>query len=246
MISRNSIISITCILLSLTFAAVADEQKDMERQYLESLGKCCTPEQRAWYEQQYELYIKSHPATPLKRYKQFTFSEGTQKAVQNRSAVQSILVLINETLYSDQRAKEKIDRYLNDIDQAHGCKIIVEVLEGGTEVELKNIIKQYYTSDGIDGVVQIGSLPAAWFYDADPQYGGNFTCDLFYEDLDGTWLDNNNNGKYDEHQKGSGDKCPEVSTGESIPEPWVTTAQKSNCYVTIWIRTTRTGWVAFH
>lgn len=217
MLSRNNVIIITCLLLSLKFVAVADEQKDMERQFMENLGKCCTQEERAWYEQQYELYIKSHPATPLKRYDHYTFNEGSPITLYDRFAVKSILVLINQTLYSDQRAKEKIDRYLDDIDQAHGCKIIVEILEGGTAVEIKNLIKQYYTSDGLDGVIQIGSLPVAWFYDADPQYGGNFTCDLFYEDLDGNWLDKDGNGKYDAHEKGSGDKCPEVFYGRIDP-----------------------------
>ena len=210
MILWNKPIIISWLLLSLFYLVFADTPAEMEQQCMESLGRCCSPEQRAWYEQQYELYIKNHPATPLKQYAQFTVNKSTSKTIYGENAVKSVLVLINKTLYSDHRAREKIDRYLDDINRGHGCKVNVEVLEGGTEVGLKNIIKQYYTSDEIDGVIQIGSLPAAWFFDADSQYGGNFTCDLFYEDLDGTWLDNNTNGKYDEHLKGSGNKCPEV------------------------------------
>lgn len=211
-------ITIAMLLLgSFTFSVLADDTKELERQWTESLGKSCTQEQRAWYEAQYEQYIKCHPATPLKRYRHYTFCERRQIAGHDSRAVTHALVLINKTLYADQRAKEKIDRYLADIGQAHGCKVSVEVLEGGTAESIKNLIKQYYTAGGLDGVIQIGSLPAAWFYDADPQYGGNFTCDLFYMDLNGNWIDKDNNGKYDAHEKGSGDKCPEIFYGRIDP-----------------------------
>jgi hypothetical protein len=68
--------------------------------------------------------------------------------------------------------KEKVDRYMQDIGARRGCTVEVEVLEGGTAVEIKDILKSYYSDGGPDGAVQIGSLPVGWmeFYH-DPFFG---------------------------------------------------------------------------
>ena len=201
---------IFCLVFLTQLVLSANEPTEIEKLYLEKLNNCCTDEERAWYKQQHELYMKSHPPTVLKRLEPYTAYEGSAITRSNSPAIKNLLILINKSLYSNQRAKEKIDRYLNDIFRAYGCQINVEIMEGGTAVGIKKIIKQYYTGSGLDGVIQIGSFPAAWFFDADKKYGGNFTCDLFYEDLDGEWIDNNNNGVYDVHKHGNGDKGPEV------------------------------------
>lgn len=204
------------ILLSANPAITAQELTSVEQELLESLGKCCSPEKQAWYEQQYETYIKEHPVTPLIRHEHFTAFKGLP-ARRNSSSVDRILLLINEDLYSNQTAKEKIDRYIQDVGNGHGCIIEVEVLEGGSAEQIKELIKSYYTDGGLDGVVQFGGLQPAWFFDADPRYGGNFTCDLFFQDMDGTWRDKDSNGKYDAHDHGSGDRAPEIFYGRIDP-----------------------------
>ncbi|MBN2037682.1 MAG: hypothetical protein JW768_13155 [Chitinispirillaceae bacterium] len=220
MVQKMFFLCVIGILVSFNPAVMAQEQTMSEQEYqamLETLDNCCSPEQQAWYEQQHELYVKEHPVTPLKRYAQFTAYEGSPVYRLN-SGVDRILMIINQNLYSNQTAKQKIDRYIQDVGNGHGCEIEVEILEGGSAEELKALFKSYYTDGGLNGVVQIGSFTPAWFFDADTRYGGNFTCDLFFEDLDGTWQDRDGNGRYDVHDPGSGDRAPEIFYGRIDPK----------------------------
>ncbi|GAJ14925.1 unnamed protein product, partial [marine sediment metagenome] len=63
----------------------------------------------------------------------------------------------------------------------------------------------------------IGDFPAAWFeiYPYTMEINGTYECpsynifptDLYYMDLNGSWIDNDGNGYFDEH---TGDRGPEV------------------------------------
>lgn len=207
------------ILLLVTPSIMAQDQpaNELDEQALiESLRDSCSPEQQSWYKQQHDLYINEHQVKPLERYEKFTVNYiPTTRAI--TKSVSRILVLINQSLYSNQSAKDRIDRYIKDVSNGHGCNVLVEILSGGSAEQIKDIIKQYYNNGGLDGVVQIGSLQPAWFFDPNPQYGGNFTCDLFFMDLDGTWQDTNGNGIYDRHDHGSGDRAPEIFYGRIDP-----------------------------
>jgi len=75
-----------------------------------------------------------------------------------------------------------------------------------------------YATDSIEGALLVGDLPVAWFEAL--EFGGEYTefpIDLFYMDLDGTWLDtmNTGNGRYDGHV---GDSVkPEIYVGRLTP-----------------------------
>ncbi|MBN1127684.1 MAG: T9SS type A sorting domain-containing protein [Chitinispirillaceae bacterium] len=121
--------------------------------------------------------------------------------------------MVLDSLYSNTTLKPKIDRYIQDIGGAYGCKVEVEAIRGGTPVQLKDLIKGYYTNGGLNGVIMIGQFAPAMFFDPDTRYGGYFACDLFYSDLDGTWGDDGGDGRYETHVAGSGDRAPEVFLG---------------------------------
>jgi hypothetical protein len=95
----------------------------------------------------------------------------------------------------------------------------LETIEGGSPESLKALIQEYYNT-GLSGVVLVGRLPAAWFEVPNDHYwweGGygyaNWTCDLFFMDLDGKWEDRDENGIYDIHTDGPGDLGPEIFIG---------------------------------
>ncbi|MGB7532019.1 MAG: NosD domain-containing protein [Halobacteriota archaeon] len=54
----------------------------------------------------------------------------------------------------------------------------------------------------------MGNIPAAW-YEGNIHWYEKFPIDLFYMDIDGNWIDEDNNGTYDDH------------TGNVTPEIWV-------------------------
>jgi hypothetical protein len=130
-----------------------------------------------------------------------------------------ILVVANQDLYNNATAREKIDRYIGDIQNAFHCTMTLETVSGGSCIDIKNLIKNYYNS-GLAGVVCIGRIPPAMYEVPNDHYwweGGygyaKWPCDLYYADMDGTWSDNDNNGIFDDHTDGSGDKAPEIFIG---------------------------------
>ncbi len=174
--------------------------------------------------EQHRLYQLENPPTPFERGRQFKVFEGDflRPSPPNSSSsnsavpVKRLLVLVNKTLYADSTAKEKIDRYIEDVGSAYGCTVILETLEGGKPSDVKAVIKEHYYNGGLDGAVQIGKLPEPWYEsNNDPTTGryDNFTCDLYYMDLDGDWGDADNNGKFDSHTAGTGTLGIEIFYG---------------------------------
>jgi hypothetical protein len=189
----------------------------LQKQLTEALKKSITKEQAQERLRQLDLYQKENPVRPFKR--------GIQNRVPrlpmalsktSASAIERVLIIANKTLYENSTAREKIDRYIQDIRAAHNCEVILETMEGGTPPQVKGVIKGYYNDGGLDGVIQIGKIPEAWYEsDNDPTTGryDKFTCDLYYMDLDGEWTDIDNNGLFDGHTRGSGTLGIEIFYG---------------------------------
>jgi hypothetical protein len=116
----------------------------------------------------------------------------------------SCSLLIDNRLYTTEMA-EKINQYIKDIESNGYVILSVDTLMGGNPQEVKAWVKSQY-HQGVIGVIFIGDIPAAWMEVS----GETFPCDLFYMDIDGLWIDNNNDGIYNSHTAGSGDMGPEL------------------------------------
>ncbi len=214
-----TIVILPCIGASLK----ADELTDQGRINMQILRENINPLEEAQRLRQYELFQKENPYTPLLQGEHRTAFRGGHGLHKRSSShypdaapVERVLLLVNKSLYADRSAKEKIDRYISDIGNAHSCTVEFETLEGGSPPDIKKIIKQYHDDGGLDGVVQIGKLPPAWYEsDNDPTTGmyDHFTCDLYYMDLDGSWTDSDGNGEFDGHSEGAGDLGIEIFYG---------------------------------
>lgn len=118
-----------------------------------------------------------------------------------------IIIFVDSDLMPD--IEEDIDVYSLTLTNI-GYNVVVSEASGGTVEDLKNQIINYWnTAYNVTGVVLIGDFPVAWFYYDDEE----FPCDLFLMDLDGNWVDGNNDGLYDSHTDGSGDTAPEIYLG---------------------------------
>ena len=209
---HNCITFIIGVVLCLPYVIQAQAYKEAElrEQLAQAIIDNLTPEMQAYYEKQKELYKKNHPATPFIRHKNYTAFKGSSASASS-SVITRVLILVNETLYANQDAKGKIDRYCTDIGNAFNCTVEVEVTEGGEPSDIRGLIKGYYESGGLDGVTIIGDQPVQWYDIKNPRFDpGSFACDLYYMDLDGSWEDINSQDEYTWHVDGNGDIEPEV------------------------------------
>ena len=117
------------------------------------------------------------------------------------------LVLVHTGLYGSIQAT--LDRYADDLAD-EGYTVEVHQASGGNHESLKSFILGHATD--LVGCVLVGDQAAAWF-EHDHWGYEEFPCDLYLMDLDGDWLDNDQDGRYDLHQAGSGDEGPEIFIG---------------------------------
>ena len=144
----------------------------------------------------YKGYLAAHPLQPA----QFTLLPTSSAVVDNSK---SIALLVESQIYPT--IQTYLQTYINDLEE-EGYTVKLSKVSQGIPLEIKEWIKQQYTSDGISGVLFIGDIPAAWAEVS----GSVFPCDLFYMDLDGLWKDDNGDSIYESHTSGSGDMGPEI------------------------------------
>jgi len=120
-----------------------------------------------------------------------------------------ILIFININLLPDINSEIMI--YNQTINSLGYNTVIIET-SGGTEEDLKSEILTYWNNDyEIKGIVLVGDHPAPW-YNIESE-DSEFPCDLYLMDLDGEWMDTDDDGMYESHTDGSGDAAPEIYLG---------------------------------
>lgn len=154
----------------------------------------------------YEQWIAGHPYTA------FSYTLDRVICGDGRSGNVAILTEQNLAPY----LVNEISELSNDL-QSEGYTVYSYEITGGTPETLRTFLAQLHSSDSIEGALFIGNLPVAWFEVYD--FGGaleDFPMDLFYMDLDGTWLDtiSTGNGKYDGHIDST---KPEIYIGRLMP-----------------------------
>lgn len=143
-----------------------------------------------------------------------------------------ILLVVNSGIYSS--ITTGLNQYWNDL-LAAGYTVELYTASGGTPANLRSYLQtKFNDGTGLEGVMLIGDLPIPWFeinYDFDGPDGDtldneyvDFPCDLFYMDMDGTWLDSQStypfqSGVYDSHTDGAGDCAPDIWVGRLTASP---------------------------
>jgi hypothetical protein len=154
----------------------------------------------------YEEWITAHPPTP------FYYTLDRIFLGDGRNGRVAIL--------TEQDLAQHLSTEINQISsylQNEGYTVFSYEITGGTPETLRTFLNGIYTADSIEGALMIGDLPIAWFEVYDFGAGlAHFPIDLFYMDLDGTWLDtiSPGNGRYDGHQ---GTTKPEIYIGRLMP-----------------------------
>ncbi len=115
-----------------------------------------------------------------------------------------VAVIVAAGIYPD--IAPEIAQFCSDLVAA-GYSPRVDTMRGSSAAALRTLLSSIAS---IRGAVLVGDLPVAWF---EADWGGShpeeFPCDIYYMDLDGTWLDSDADGLFDRH------------TGSIAPEIWV-------------------------
>jgi hypothetical protein len=162
-------------------------------------------------------------------------------------------IIVQNTIYPSITAA--VTQYRQDLnDSGYNTILYTQPLTNAHELK-GNLTHWYHTAVNFVGAVLIGRLPYAQFYHParSPFSSETFICDLYLEDLDGSWWDiNPQNGVFDKHNASVGaDIYPEIFIGRidsqclvdgTISGPGGTTADYLNLYFAR-LHTYRTGGV---
>ena len=118
-----------------------------------------------------------------------------------------VAIVVNDSLYP--AIQGSINQYIQDLtDEGYSTQLIATL--GGTPADIRSLL-QAELPNGLIGALLIGDLPIAWWEES--SYGEDYPVDFFFSDLDGSWIDANTNGLYDQHSAGGGDVQPEIWVG---------------------------------
>jgi|GEM_PF-4648878 len=113
----------------------------------------------------------------------------------------------------------ELDQFVLDL-QNEGYRVELETFEADRSVEELRALLQSKLSNGLIGAELIGDLPIPLVPYSVEEYGYHFFPeDLIYADLDGQWMDEDEDGLYEIHRDGSGDKEAEIWIGRLTFSP---------------------------
>ena len=115
-----------------------------------------------------------------------------------------VVVFVNAGLLPG--IQSRLDTWLADIAAEGFSGKVIEV-SGGRPSDLRGIL-QAHRDSGLVGALMVGDLPVAWWEQG--AQGEDYPLELFFTDLDGTFADNDGDGKYDNH---SGSRAPDIWVG---------------------------------
>ncbi len=136
------------------------------------------------------------------------------------SARPRVLVMVNTTVFAGISAR--IQRYVMDLEAEGYAVTLVEGMNGAPN-ELRAYFQSAYAASRegpMAGVVLVGDWSVPWFeMDNDFHGRAEFPMDLYYQDLDGAWVDRDGDGMLDDHFDGDGSVAPEIWVGRIMSSP---------------------------
>ena len=125
------------------------------------------------------------------------------------AGAERIAVIVNSQL--SDKINDSLVQYFQDLNE-EGYSVLFTKWQSGKPTVLRSYLQEKYTaSAGLVGTVFIGELPVAWYELENDFYDkARFPIDLYYMDMTGTWVDTNNDGKFNER---SGNNRPDIWLG---------------------------------
>jgi len=106
------------------------------------------------------------------------------------------LVVVETSLA--EALEPSLDRYAENMQIAN-IQVHVEPFVPGTVEQMRDLIFDYIDEHGIEGALLIGDLPAAWYEQTAFGHYEQFPIDLYLQDRDAIWTDEDEDGRFDGH-----------------------------------------------
>jgi hypothetical protein len=135
---------------------------------------------------------------------------------------QRVAMLVDEDVYP--LIKDNLERYEEDANLRGSVEFILRTGNWGSPEAIRTLIKQLWKDEAITGVILWGYLPfAMWDMVHTDDSHEIFPIPVFYEDMDGQFIDDNHDGLYDRHIWGENDGCEIWAAFVMPPRPVVPT-----------------------
>ncbi len=131
-------------------------------------------------------------------------------------------IIVETALYDDIQAG--LNQLKVDLE-IEGGSVLISTVSGGTPQDLKDYL---ISISGLKGALFVGDLSIAWYQiDYEGERLDEFPCDLYFMDLNGTWLDDSasvgdttlipgSDSVFDGH---TGNLAPEIFVGRLVASP---------------------------
>lgn len=142
----------------------------------------------------------------------------------------NVEIIVQSSLYDGGNISPRLDRYLQDLTN-QGYRPRIHRCAEPTPAALRAYLRSVHDTEGLAGAVFIEAtalgpaIPRAFYDDYDPP-NDRGPVDLYFADLDGTWLDPDSDGYFEEQVNGTGDQAPEIWLGRLT----TTTPERLNSY----------------
>jgi hypothetical protein len=127
------------------------------------------------------------------------------------AAKDRIAVLIDQSLYSE--VSTKFDRYVQEVEEHFPVELLIyntASWEAETPENIRDFLIDEYQTNDIQGALLVGLIPFAVWEQSWPSGTTNKgISSIFYEDMDGSFLDTDTDGYYDWHNFGA-NEGPEI------------------------------------
>jgi uncharacterized protein (TIGR03382 family) len=126
----------------------------------------------------------------------------------------NVEIIVDSSLYAGGEITDALNNYAVHVSmQGYSPTLTTQPFADASA--LRTYLIDRHTNAGLAGAVLVGDVPHASFeIDAHAGWGyESFPCDLYLQDLNGTWADADSDGLYDTH---SGDVAPEVWVGRML------------------------------
>jgi len=122
-----------------------------------------------------------------------------------------VIVVVNSTIYKS--IETSLNQYANDVENEGFSVRIIETdqLQQKTAAGIRAYLQEAYSS-GLVGAFLVGDIPETWF----KINNGILPTDMYYRDLDGSWIDANGDGIFEQHL---GNTTPEIWVGRLKASP---------------------------
>ncbi len=162
------------------------------------------------------MHARSHGVTTILGLAVLVFVLGL--AASAPAAKDKIAVLIDSDFYDD--VSVKFDRYVQEVEQRFPVELLVfnaHNWDSESPENIRDFLLSAYAVDAIKGALLVGDIPfAKW----EQTFGTNAgVSSVFYEDMDGSFSDNDGDGMYDYHTFGP-NEGPEIWVCWMRPPKW--------------------------